>query len=333
MRHPAIASFSPLLLTGAEGWLTQQCEADGVPVLVEGFPSSRSVPSRLWGNTAFARRVAERLHAEGVQPALVHANDHGEGLVAGKLKELLGCPGVVTLRSSAMSEHDVLKYGVSAFDAVVAVSEAIATTAQRELGTRKVTVVSDGLDEADFFPIVPVLGNPPDRLLVLGTSQPLKGWDDVFQAIHILDQRGGSGPRAFDFVGDPPDDVPVAGRRVRFLGRQPGLHGVVRRYAIVLNPSRSESFGLAGAETLAGGVPLMTTNVGILGDVLDTPELICEPSSPAALAHMIERVWRDWARIGKSGFGVEAAQERIKTRYSNTRTGIAYSEIYSQLTT
>ncbi|HTY97934.1 MAG TPA: glycosyltransferase family 4 protein, partial [Solirubrobacteraceae bacterium] len=74
--------------------------------------------------------------------------------------------------------------------------------------------------------------------------------------------------------------------------------------AIALAPSRSaESFGLAVAESMAAGVPVLASRVGALPEILEPQELV-PPGDERALAAAIAR------RAGDRGAG-ERGRERI----------------------
>jgi hypothetical protein len=175
LQHDRFQALDPCLLTSSQGWLTQECQKYGVQYLVEPFPSARSMAARLWGNQAFVTRVAALLDATGTHPRLIHANDHGEALFGASLAAMLRCPSVVTLRSSAMTQADVIKYRIGDCDRIVAVSPDIAETVSSALGDRDVAVIGDGLGAHEFDDPVPLAEAAPGSLLVLGTPQPLKG--------------------------------------------------------------------------------------------------------------------------------------------------------------
>ena len=68
--------------------------------------------------------------------------------------------------------------------------------------------------------------------------------------------------------------------------------------AIQVMPSRFEGFGLAAAEAMAAGVPLISSNAGSLPEVVDAPRggVLVPPDDPAALAAAIESLLNDESR-------------------------------------
>lgn len=113
-------------------------------------------------------------------------------------------------------------------------------------------------------------------------------------------------------VDDPPGsigsremDVPptrVGGDGVRFVGHvdDARLSALRAGAAIALAPSRSaETFGMAAAEAMAVGLPVVATRVGALPELVEEAALV-EPADAVALAEAIGRLWGD-AHAGERG--------------------------------
>jgi glycosyltransferase involved in cell wall biosynthesis len=86
-------------------------------------------------------------------------------------------------------------------------------------------------------------------------------------------------------------------RALRFAGRVDAeeLDRLRRGAAVAIVPSRSaETFGMAAAEAMAAGVPVVASRIGALPELVE-PEGLVEPGNAAALAEAIERRWRDVA--------------------------------------
>ena len=89
----------------------------------------------------------------------------------------------------------------------------------------------------------------------------------------------------------------VAGATVRFAGRvdDAELAELRARASIALVPSRSaETFGLAAAEAMAAGLPVLASRVGALQELVEEDALVA-PGDPVALATAIERLAGDRA--------------------------------------
>jgi glycosyltransferase involved in cell wall biosynthesis len=133
--------------------------------------------------------------------------------------------------------------------------------------------------------------------LVVARLAPEKGIDVAIDACRIADvplvvAGGGPESRALRARGGKHD--------VRFAGRvdDKELDRLRAGAALAIVPSRSaETFGMAAAEAMAAGVPVVASRIGALPELIEESALV-EPGDPAALADAIGRLWRD-AAAGK----------------------------------
>jgi glycosyltransferase involved in cell wall biosynthesis len=82
---------------------------------------------------------------------------------------------------------------------------------------------------------------------------------------------------------------------LRFLGQvdDAELERLRRGAALAIVPSRSaETFGMAAAEAMAAGVPVVASRIGALTELVE-PEALVDPGDAQALAEAIGRRWRD----------------------------------------
>ena len=191
--------------------------------------------------------------------------------------------------------------------------------------------VYNGVD-VDAF--VAESGEPPNSesdpspvLVFVGRVSPEKGVHDLIDAMAIvaqhhprarLDLIGPVGALDRSFIIDISNDQRVAelarfygdedyGSRLQRLVRERGLNvrfcgamshdDVVHHVAaadLLVNPSYSESFGMALVEAMACGTPVVATRVGGMLEIVDDcTGLLVEPSDPAALAYAISRLADD----------------------------------------
>ncbi len=105
--------------------------------------------------------------------------------------------------------------------------------------------------------------------------------------------RGGQGEPG----GPETDSSRVQGQPggVRFVGRveDEELERLREGAAIAIVPSRSaETFGIAAAEAMTAGVPVVASRVGALPELVEESALV-EPGDAVALANAIGRLWGD----------------------------------------
>ena len=118
--------------------------------------------------------------------------------------------------------------------------------------------------------------------------------------------------------------------RVRFLGFLDDVPGVLRSADIVALASRAEAFGLVLAEAGAFGLPVVSTLVGGIPEVIAQEEtsLLVPPDDPTALAAALGRLAIDPAlrhRLGAAG------RERVGRLFSVQQMAAAFHDTYDRL--
>jgi glycosyltransferase involved in cell wall biosynthesis len=182
---------------------------------------------------------------------------------------------------------------------VICASRALAEQA-RALGARDVRVIPSGVDlpaevgeEAD-----------PPEVLYAGRLSAEKGVLELVEAARGLN---------LVVAGDGPLRDRVPG--VRGMLPHDELERLYARAAVVACPSRREGFGVACAEAMAHGRPVVASAVGGLLDLVVDGEtgLLVPPRDPAALRAALERLLGDRElrrRLGAAG------RDRIRGRFS-----------------
>ena len=335
LRHELIKQWNPVLVCSPGGWLVEECKRIDVPVIEEQFPSSRSLPVRLFGNAIFARRVCARLAERSISPTIIQANDHQEGLLGLEIGERLGAQAAIFLRSPTMTRRDFYKYRCDRYGFISAVGDEFRDRVQSWIQSSDIALIRDGIfaDEIGLPKTKPF--QVPSRVLVIGSPLGWKGWADLTEALFLLEQGGALPPMQFDFTGVVPDPAEnnlklarLGTARCNFLGRVEAFRDLVLSYDLVINPSRMETFGLAAIEVLAAGVPLLSSRTGVIEQVQENQRLLFIPSSPESLAAALRYVLEHWDRVD---FGIARSQELIRERFLIDRTVVQLNAAYERL--
>ena len=231
-------------------------------------------------------------------------------------------------------------------DLVVAVSEAEQRTIIERYGTApaRIAVVRPGVDTDRFRPADDAGGDaggpvecdppaapdpadapdalilPPAPFLVFAARlQPLKAPDLAIDTLAELARRrvdarlviaGAASADFADYERELHERVDAAGLadRVTYLGALPPrcFAALLRRAALLVNPSHSETYGIVNLEAAASGTPVVAARTGgMVESVLDgRTGLLVDSRDPRVWADAAQRVLQDpalSARLGAAG--------------------------------
>ncbi len=167
-----------------------------------------------------------------------------------------------------------------------------------KVSDRKLTVIPPGVDTCHFYPIPAdeakqFIGlKPEDRMvLYVGRIEPLKGVDTLIRAMSCLRVNELHRPVQLAIIGGEPDASPqemsaemarlqrlcdelCMGGMVVFLGKrgQDTLPYYYSAAELLVMPSRYESFGMVALEAMACGTPVIASDVGGLGFLVQDGE-------------------------------------------------------------
>jgi D-inositol-3-phosphate glycosyltransferase len=201
---------------------------------------------------------------------------------------------------------------------------------QAEAG--KVIVIPPGVDLELFHPIDTLeakqrLGISPEEQIVLfcGRIEPLKGIDMLLYAMKILLEKKPDLNVCMWIIGGDVSQPPSQWSKelqkleklrhllkltavVHFAGQQ--LQEVLPYFYsaadVVVMPSHYESFGMAAAEAMACGTPVITTNVAGISSLIDEKHelLVTSVNNPLLLAAQMELLLTDSQKREQLGANV-----------------------------
>jgi glycosyltransferase involved in cell wall biosynthesis len=227
-------------------------------------------------------------------------------------------------------------WSIRAADAVVCVSRYTQRQVEQTYGKRDTVLVFDGIDTDVFVPTEGYArsdaGLPRSdariRLLFVGNRTRRKGFDllpkilDRLPEDYVLYHTGG-----YQSAKDGPPHP-----RMISIG-SPDRAGLVAAYQscdILLFPSRLEGFGIAPAEALACGRPVVTTDASALPEVVDHGQngYLCRRNDVAGYAEAVLRLGED-GRLRRR-FG-EHGREKVARSFGYDQLAHGLLAVYKRL--
>lgn len=223
------------------------------------------------------------------------------------------------------------------YSAVACASEGIAASLREWLPSieSKIIVIENGIEierfqNAKIAPRPsPAFGNSRCALLYVASFQPRKDHTNLLHAIAQI-------PDADLFLVGDGELRPRAERlsrtlgiaqRVHFLGRRRDIPELLKMADIYVHPPTFEGFGIAAAEAMAAGKPIVATNVAGLAQVVNDAGILVPPGDPAALARGIRSLIASPERRAQLS---RTAVERSR-RFSIEKTVTSYIDLYGSV--
>lgn len=232
-------------------------------------------------------------------------------------------------------------------DRIVAVSYAVRDfhAARSGLPLWRYTVIPNGIDASAYrhdsakrSELRRRWGMADSDLLLafVGRLDEQKGIDLLLSAVSHLAARGK--PVNLVIAGDGPQRFVVenfiahgeGGRHTRWLGFYEDVQGVLSAADIFVLPSRWEGFGLAAAEAMAAGLPVIATAVPGLQEVLDSGKagLMIHREDVLGLTEAIEQLLADGELRRRLG---ELGRQRVTQMYSLQANVAAHEKLYLEV--
>ncbi|WP_218081763.1 glycosyltransferase [Anthocerotibacter panamensis] len=292
------------------------------------------------------RATVDLIHAQ-TPFDLIHAHfTYPDGVVAARLAQRYGIPLVITehtlwrpwmdnyprVRAQALAAH------AQSF-ALIAASRSLRASIAHFTGTAaKLRAVPIGVDTAHFY-AKPVPSFDPWQILYVGRIHRTKGVDVLLEAMHLLVKRGL--PCRLVLVGGESlyrgwqrEEARLRARaaeQVTFIGpRSPAqVAQLMRESALLVLPSRRESFGAVLVEALACGTPVVATRCGGPEDIIaEGLGLLVPPADPTALAEGIATLLNE-----RSHYDSRHLSSYAQARYSWEHVAQQTVELYQEALT
>lgn len=216
-------------------------------------------------------------------------------------------------------------------DHIVAVSDYVASSLIEEVpgAADKVVVIHNGVSLERFHPpdskgrvdgyfLRAGSGDRGPVLTYVGALETEKGFAEYLllaEAVAGMTERPG-----FLIVGEGALAAParafcnrVGPERARYLGRRDDVDRILRCTDVLIAPSQwREAFGLSLAEASASGVPVVSSRIGAVPEVVEDGEtgILADPGDTAALEQAVRALIRDPGLRRRMGAAGRAKAER-----------------------
>jgi glycosyltransferase involved in cell wall biosynthesis len=301
---------------GRRGWTVPVLELPGdFP-----FPSteSRAAAARALASLAPGTRVVVDGLAFGALPDEA-AREAGRLTFVALVHHPLGDETGLAAGARAALEASERRALRAATHVVVTSRATAARLAAYDVAPSALTVIEPGTDPA---PQSRGSGGSVLELLCVATVVPRKGHDVLIRALAALRGRpwhltcAGGLHRDPEWSAGVQELVRASGLepRVSFVGEleRPALDTRYDAADVFVLPTWYEGYGMAVAEALARGLPVVSSATGAIGDLVgEDAGLLVPPGDPAALAKALSTVIDDPAQRARLAHGARRVRERL----------------------
>lgn len=333
--------FVPQVILPAEGTLSKDLVAHGIPVIILPLPPILSISAhQVVGAMLKLSRLTRRHRIQ-----LIHTDGPRNTIYAGLLSTLTRIPLVWHVRVSAPDPFDPLLDRLCT--RIVCVSNALRNRFPHT-STERLKTIYNGLPLSAFFPpesstwvtrrrygltdASPIIGT-------LGRIEPAKGQIDLIRAYGILKTKladfqlilagAFSDPEYLNACRDTARRLGIADR-LTFTGQIKDVRSLLSVLDLFVLPSWSEGFARTVIEAMAAALPCIVTDVGGGKEaVIDgVTGYVVSPWDPEALADRIFRLAGDRSSreaMGRRGriraarcFSLEAHVQAVERLYDET---------------
>lgn len=232
-----------------------------------------------------------------------------------------------TAQRLTASEREALSH----VRAIIVTSEMTATTLARDYGVNRasITVATPGIERPTA--IAPRGQSTVPRLLAVATVTPRKAYDVLVDALALIADLNWHCTIAGSLNRAPETTAAVRQRisdhglteRIDLVGEVANPAPLYEAADIFVHPSRYEGYGMAIAEALAHGIPVIATRAGAVPEVVpDNAGILVPVDNPAALADALRLLIENPAVRQRYADGAALAAARFAT-WSGTAARIA----------
>lgn len=224
-------------------------------------------------------------------------------------------------------------------DKTIAVSDAVSDfLISQGFDKKKIVVIPNGV-RPDFLKVVKIK-KPKEAPLIIGSVGSLnqvKNYRNMILAVARAKERLPDLDFHYQIIGEGPLKKQLEllvkkkkiEKTVHFLGRVDSISERLQHFSIFLSASFSESFGLAVAEAMAVGIPVIVSNITSLKSLVSSKcGIWVNPYQTSEIADALVKLLKDEDLRTKMG---NCGKERVKGKFSEDEMVLKTVEVYKEL--
>ncbi|MFA6099415.1 MAG: glycosyltransferase [Patescibacteria group bacterium] len=271
-----------------------------------------------------------------LQPAWVHTHLFGSDFWGRLAAKSAGVPKIATTEHNLNSDFSFwrvlsLKITKNLADEYVAISKQVKGYLVKSLGLsdKKIRLIYNGIDLKRIRRRSGTQFHDIPKLIFVGRLEPQKDPELILKALAPLKQpwelsvvgSGSLGPRLKHLA----DELRIT-PRIRFMGVRQDVPELLTEHDLFLFPSLWEGFGLVVLEAAAAGVPVITSDLPVVRELLSEDQVVFVPAGNVeAWTRAIESALADPAPLLAKA---QHAADADWSRFSEEHMAAQYAEIY-----
>lgn len=294
---------------------------------------------RTWREVRFLRELIAE-----VSPDVVHVHHYTPAVPTAIACRKLEVPFIVTEHWSGFFLGTVrgvellkAKFAFRRAEMITAVSRFLRERLKEHGVRTRIEVVSNPVNTDLFRPCADRQAFDPahPKIIAVGRMAPVKGMIYLVEALELLTRRG----KKFSAIiaGDGPEFETIkrkvgdsgSGESIILTGPLP-KEEIARLFGyadFIVSPSLGETQGVAIAEALAAGLPVVATSVGAVPDLVNESNgILVKPADATALADGIERMIAGYQRFDRAKIG-----DVVRREMNFDAVGGRYLEFYREV--
>ena len=338
-RHDVAVLFAEPASAGEPPVRSDRVE-DGLRTVRIAFRPSPTPRASLPLRMVAIRAGFERLRATGFRADILHAHVYLAGAGALVLRRRARIPVIVSEHLGAFvagtlgaPQRRLARAVYERADLTCPVTDDLSRRLAALAPGATLRTMTNVVDTTVFHPGGDPTNGPP-RLVAVGALEPHKGFDQLLLALAALRERA---PVVLAIAGAGPERGALEALATRlgladavtFLGRQdpPGVAALMRSADLLVLPSLVENQPVVLLEAQACGLPVVASDVGGVGEVVDAAAgRLVPPRDPRAIAGAIEAVLAAPERYDRAMLAM-----RARARYGQDAVAGRWDAVYREL--